>query len=221
MNGHPTHPAHHPLGGLPIPNHHADHPGFSGATGLFAAVSFLFGRDRAAQLAIELSGLRSGDRLVDVGCGPGVAVSRARAIGAVATGVDPSPVMLRVARARWRSGSGVDWRIGTAEAIPIADEHADVVWSLSTVHHWADVDAGIAEARRVLAPGGRLLVMERCIRDTNAHGTASHGWTPEQSESFAEHCRRHGFTDVAVGTHPGQPTILSVVAHRPETDPVE
>ena len=198
---------------LPVPNHHASHPGFSGASGLLAAVSFLFGRDPAAQVAIELAQLRPGDRVVDVGCGPGIAARRARALGADVIGVDPAPVMLRVARVRWRSDRGVAWRIGTAESLPVDDGWAQVVWSLSTVHHWADIDAGLAEARRVLAPGGRLVVLERRIQDTNAEGTASHGWTIEQSESFADICRRHGFSDVTAGVHTARSAVLSVVAH--------
>lgn len=206
---------------LTVPNHHAAHPGFSGPRGLLAAVSFLVGRDHAADLAIELADLRSGDRLVDVGCGPGVAVRRARAIGAEAIGVDPARVMLCFARLRWRSGPGIDWRLGTAESLPVDDGWAQVVWSLATVHHWADVDAAVAEARRVLTPGGRLVVLERRIPDTQARGTASHGWTPDQSESFAEHCRRHRFANVTVSTHPGPTTILSVVAHLPATDRIE
>jgi ubiquinone/menaquinone biosynthesis C-methylase UbiE len=177
-------------------------------------VAFLFGRDHAAQLAIELSGLGSGDRLVDVGCGPGVAVRRATKLGAEAIGVDPAPVMLRVARLRWRGDAHADWRIGTAETLPVEDGWAQVVWSLATVHHWSDVDAGLDEAHRVLAPGGRLVVLERRIHDTNASGTASHGWTLEQSRSFAEHCRRHGFTDVDADVHAGRRTMLSVVARR-------
>lgn len=61
-------------------------------------MSFLFGGDRAAQLAIDLSELDAGERLVDIGCGPGIAVRHARARGAEVIGVDPAPVMLRVAR---------------------------------------------------------------------------------------------------------------------------
>ena len=216
MNPHSTHVAHTELGAIPAPNHHATHPGFSGARGLVAAVTFLFGRGHAAQLAMQLSGLRPGDRLVDVGCGPGFAVQRARTYGAEVVGVDPAPVMLGVARARWRRDPGIEWRTGTAESLPVADGWANVVWSIATVHHWADVDAALAEARRVLAPGGRLVALERRIHDVNAGGTASHGWTVEQSESFAEHCRQRGFTNVSVGTQPGRMTVLSVVADAPE-----
>lgn len=212
MNIRHTDPARREPGPLPVPNHHATHPGFAGVSGLVAAVSFLFGRRTAADLAIELSGLRSGDRLVDVGCGPGVAVQRAAAIGVEAIGVDPARMMLRVARARWRRVSGVDWRVGTAESLPVEDGWAQVVWSLATVHHWAAVDAALAEAHRVLAPGGRLVALERRIRDTAATGTASHGWTVEQANSFAAHCRHQGFADVTVAEHAGSTTMLSVVA---------
>ena len=134
-------------------------------------------------------------------------------MGAEAIGVDPARVMLRVARARWGSHACVDWRVGTAESLPVEDDWAQVVWSLSTVHHWASVDDAIVEAHRVLAPGGRLVALERRIDDTNAPGTASHGWTPQQAESFAEHCRAHGFVNVTVLAHDSPTTILSVVVH--------
>ena len=168
----------------PVPNHHADHAGFSGFSGLVAAVGFLSGREPAGRLAIELSGLTSGDRLVDVGCGPGAAAQLARREGAQVIGVDPAPVMLRVAKLRWRS-SGIIWRLGTAESVPVDDGWADVVWSLATVHHWVDIDTGLDEVCRVLAPGGRLVALERRITDPDADGVASHGWTAEQAESFA------------------------------------
>jgi SAM-dependent methyltransferase len=215
MDTHSTHSTHSEHIADAVPNHHCTHSGFSGPSGLVAAVSFLFGRDRAAQLAIELSELHAGERLVDIGCGPGIAANYARARGAEVIGVDPAPVMLRVARLRWGTRPDMSWRIGAAESLPVGDNWAQVVWSLATVHHWRDINAGLTEARRVLAPAGRLVAVERRIHDTNATGTASHGWTEEQSESFADHCRRHGFVDVAVTTHAGPSTLLSVVAHLP------
>ncbi|MEZ5135106.1 MAG: methyltransferase domain-containing protein [Acidimicrobiales bacterium] len=117
--------------------------------------------------------------------------------------------------ARWRSDDEVTWASGTAESLPVDDGWATVVWSLSTVHHWADVDAGLDEARRVLAPDGRLVVLEHRIRDHAATGHAGHGWTAEQADAFGALCRRHGFADVAVDDHPGgRGTTLSVVARR-------
>ncbi len=200
---------------LPVPNHHADHPGFSGLNGHLKAIAFLFGRDDSARLAIELAGLQNGDRVVDVGCGPGGAVHLAHQAGAEAIGVDPSSAMLRVARLRWRTGDRVAWRVGTAESVPADDGWATVYWSLATVHHWSDVDAGLREAARVLGPGGRLVAIERRIERTDAEGVESHGWTTEQAESFAELCRRHGFLDVRTGSHPVRGESLSVVATRP------
>jgi ubiquinone/menaquinone biosynthesis C-methylase UbiE len=109
-------------------------------------------------------------------------------------------------------GRGVDYRAGAAEALPVDDAAADVVWALATVHHWPDLDAGLREAARVLRPGGRFLVIEKRTRP-GATGLASHGWTPEQAEAFAERCRNHGFADVAVGEHrAGRRPSLSVLA---------
>jgi ubiquinone/menaquinone biosynthesis C-methylase UbiE len=75
-----------------------------------------------------------------------------------------------------------------------------VAWSLKTVHHWKDVTAGLAELRRVLAPSGRLLVIERRV-EPGATGLASHGWTGPQAESFAAQCRAAGLGGVRVDQH--------------------
>src|SRR4051812_20226328 len=100
------------------PNHHAHYPGFAGIGGLLAAVSFTVGRGGDADLAIRLAGVGPGDDVVDVGCGPGVAVRRAAASAASVVGVDPAPVMLRVAGVltRGRASSTVRYLEGGAEA---------------------------------------------------------------------------------------------------------
>src|SRR5438105_14898638 len=115
------------------PNHHADHPGFSGITGLVAAIAFTRGRDPDATLAIRLAELTIGDRLVDVGSGPGVAARRAASLGAEVVAVDPAAVMLRVGRLANRA-KGLRYAHGAAEALPVADGWASVIWSLATVH---------------------------------------------------------------------------------------
>jgi ubiquinone/menaquinone biosynthesis C-methylase UbiE len=202
----------------PAPNHHAHHPGFSGVTGLLIGLSFASGRQPVAQLAAELAAVGSDDRVVDIGCGPGSAVREALRRGATATGVDPAAVMLRLARLLTRNPRA-SWLPGAAESLPLPDGSVTVAWSLSTVHHWNDIDRGLAEGHRVLVPGGRFLVTERRIR-RGATGHASHGWTIDQAEAFAERCSAAGLVDVAVATHtPGNRPTLAVQATKQLTPP--
>ena len=145
------------------PNHHGDHAGFAGISGWLAALSMRIGRSGDAQLAIDLTALAPGEHVLDIGCGPGVAARAAAARGAVVTGIDPADVMLRVARRDDRQGA-VTWKRGAAEALPVPDGSCDVVWSLATVHHWPDLDGGLAEVRRVLSADGRFLAIERRVK---------------------------------------------------------
>lgn len=199
-------------------NHHGDHPGFAGVTGsLFAAIFLLTGRTHA-RLAADIAQVSAADRLVDIGCGPGNAVRTAARRGAQATGVDPSHSMLQIARLSTRFGRGhrsqVRWAQGSAESLPVPTASATIVWALATVHHWRDVPAGLAEIHRVLAPGGRLLAIER-QSEPGASGFASHGWTAEQAESFAALCRSAGLVDVTVDARAsGRRPVWTVTASR-------
>lgn len=199
------------------PNHHAHHPGFAGPKGLaLAAAMAVHGRDRA-RLAVRLAAVGPADTAVDVGSGPGGAVRLAARTGATAVGVEPSRVMRLVALVLSLGRRGTRYLDGTAEAVPLPDDVATVVWSVATVHHWQDVDAGIGEARRLLQPGGRFLAVERhTVPD--AQGTASHGWTPAQAEVFADRCRAAGFDDLRVEEHrAGDMDVLAVFATAPAT----
>jgi ubiquinone/menaquinone biosynthesis C-methylase UbiE len=198
-----------------VPNHHADYAGFSGLAGLVAALSMVVGRDDDARLAARLSGTAPGDVVVDVGCGPGVAARYAAGLGASVTGVDPARVMLRVARLLTRRSENIRYIEGTAEALPAADDSTSVVWSIATVHHWADIDAGLEEAARVLRPGGRLVAIERQT-SPGARGHAAHGWTDAQAEAFADRGREHGFLDLRVERNTsGRRSTVSVIGTAP------
>jgi ubiquinone/menaquinone biosynthesis C-methylase UbiE len=204
-------------------NHHAGHPGFAGVTGLFAGLAMILRGRSVAQLVADLAAVSAADDVVDVGCGPGSAVREAARRGARVTGVDPAPVMLRVAQALARDRPGISWAEGTAEDLRLPSESATVVWALATIHHWLDVTAGLAEVKRVLAAGGRFLALERHVHP-GATGLASHGWTDQQAEAFAGQCRAAGFEDVRIERHkPDRRAVFVIRATRPSPpsgDPV-
>jgi ubiquinone/menaquinone biosynthesis C-methylase UbiE len=179
--------------------------------GVVAALSMMTGRMGDARLAVRLSGLQAGETVVDVGCGPGAAVRHAAALGATVIGVDPASIMLRVARLLTRPSARVRYVEGTAEDAPVAAGSADVVWSIATAHHWADVDAALGETRRMLSTGGRFVVIEKRTV-AGARGHASHGWTEAQAAAFGQRCADHGFADVRVEEAIGRGPALAVVA---------
>ncbi|HEY3893972.1 MAG TPA: class I SAM-dependent methyltransferase [Pseudonocardiaceae bacterium] len=198
-----------------VANHHADHPGFAGVGGLLIGLIMSAAGGAVARLVADLASVSGTDRVIDIGCGPGTAAREAARRGASVTGVDPAPVMLRLARALTRHRSRLSWTEGTAEDLRLPDGSATVAWSLATVHHWRDLTAGLAECKRVLSPGGRFLAVER-RSPPGATGLASHGWTEQQAESFATQCRGAGFDDVHVERHqPGRRPLFVVTAIRP------
>ena len=197
------------------PNHHAGQGHFSGLGGLLAGLSMTVGRRTSSRLAARLSDAGPGDHVVDVGCGPGSAARAAARLGARVTGVDPAPVMLRLARRLTRANDRITYVEGAAEALPLADGTASVLWSIASVHHWADLARGLREVDRVLAPGGRFVAIEKEARP-GATGHASHGWTDEQAAAFADACRAEGLADVRIerGERRGR-GLVAVVAATP------
>jgi len=102
---------------------------------------------------------RPGDTVLDLCCGTGdVALALARR-GATVTGIDFSHAMLDVARRR-HAPTGVQFIHGDAMQLPFPDASADIVTVASGLRNVADVDRALAEWRRVLRPGGRLVVLE-------------------------------------------------------------
>jgi SAM-dependent methyltransferase len=96
-------------------------------------------------------GIGSGDRVLDVACGSGLAIELARLRGAVCAGIDASPRLVAVARLR---NPDSDVRIGDMNALPWDPESFDVVTSFRGI--WGTTPAATTEARRVLRPGGRV-----------------------------------------------------------------
>lgn len=129
---------------------------------LFTKTAFLGRRDTVYRRLAALADARSGEHVLDVGCGTGAlskAMTYAVSPGGRVLGIDPSEPMCERAR---RTVPGAQFRVMAAEALDLPDESVDVVVSALAVHHIAEAarPAAFAEAARVLRPGGRLMVAD-------------------------------------------------------------
>jgi SAM-dependent methyltransferase len=106
---------------------------------------------------LDLAGDVAGRRILDVGCGAGPLAAALRERGAVVTGLDSSAKMLELARTRL--GEDADLHLADlSSALPFPDGAFDDVVAALVLHYLEDWTAPLAELRRVLAPGGRLLI---------------------------------------------------------------
>jgi ubiquinone/menaquinone biosynthesis C-methylase UbiE len=191
---------------------------------LVTAVLFAGRRRQAFRVLGVASGARSGDRILDVGSGTGYFVRMLADIagprGSV-VGVDAAPEMIAHASSRSRSAANVSFEVGSAGALSFPDSSFDVVVSSLTMHHVAAAEqlAAVQEMRRVLRPGGRLLIAE-------FQAPAGHAWKlllgPTGLTAMG-HAVPHveglvvvaGFTEIERGTVP--PVLQYIRATRPIT----
>lgn len=156
------------------------------------------GAPLAADL-IEVASLRAGERVLDVACGTGVvtrlAATRVGKAGSVA-GLDVNPGMLSVARSVTPVDAAIDWYETSAEAMPLSDGAFDVVLCQMGLQFVADKLQALKEMRRILGPGGRVVL--------NFPGP-----TPELFAAFADALARHidpkcaGFVKLVFSMHNG------------------
>lgn len=150
-----------------------------------------------AERLLSVAALRPGERVLDVGCGTGV-VTRlaAERVGpeGVVSGLDVDPAMLAVARSVAPPSSGIEWHAASAESMPLPDGTFDAVLCQMSLQFVPERLAALEEMRRVLAPGGRLVL--------NVPGPASPPF-----ESLAEAMGRHvspeavGFVQAVFALH--------------------
>src|SRR5262245_19392880 len=126
-----------------------------------------FGRAPALRRkTVELARIAPGERMLDVGCGPGrLAILAATVAGPAGEvcGIDPAPEMIALAhRNAARAGVEVHFEVGVIEALPYEDDRFDVVLSSLMLHHLPDEvkRRGFADVRRVLKPAGRFMAVD-------------------------------------------------------------
>ena len=129
---------------------------------------------------LRLLALTAGEAVLDIGSGPGLlATELAQAVGPAGRvcGIDVSDSMLTLAggRAVPAGSAPVEYRHGGANAVPYPDGSFDAAVATQVLEYVADIPAALAEAWRVLRPGGRLLIM-----DTDWDSIVWHSTNPDR-----------------------------------------
>lgn len=164
-------------------------------------------------------------RVADLGCGDGyLAIETSRWASSVVA-VDRSEAVLERARAlgERRRATNIEWKRGELEQLPLADDSVDLALLSQALHHAIDPARAIAEAVRIVVPGGRVLVLElreheeSWVRDKL--GDLALGFSESQLRQLLTN---GGLTDVRTtigASKPGDPfVVLLAIGHKPPTD---
>jgi len=165
--------------------------------------------------AVGLLGAEPTDRVLEIGCGPGIAIralSR-RATHGLVYGVDHSAVMVRQATRRnaeaVRAGRVV-LRLGAAEHLPAFAEPFDKVLAVNNMGMWHEPDEGLQALHRLMRPGGRIAIVSqpRCPGAT-AETTAAAG------RAIAARLTAAGFMRIRSDTLALPPPVICVLGEVP------
>jgi SAM-dependent methyltransferase len=161
--------------------------------------------------AVSLLDVRRDDRVLEIGFGPGLAISELSriAVEGYVWGIDHSELMLRWARRRNADGlrrGVVDLRLGSVDELPEFDTPLDKILAVNTMLFWSAPVARLAELRCLLRPGGLIAV---------AHQPRGPGATDETSavkgREIAAALDRAGFSEVRLETMRLKPAVVCAV----------
>ncbi len=155
-------------------------------------------------------------RVADIGCGDGYLAIEASRWATSVVAIDRSEAVLDRARAlgRRRKAANVAWKRGELEKLPLRDNSVDVALLSQALHHAISAEKAVAEAARIVVPGGRVLILELRKHDEGwvreKLGDHSLGFTEDQLETLLTDA---GLTDVrtAVGaSKAGDPFVVLI-----------
>jgi ubiquinone/menaquinone biosynthesis C-methylase UbiE len=181
----------------------------------------LFGARLSSQALLGL--LPDAWTVADLGCGTGAVLAELAPHVAQVIGVDASEEMLAAARVRVGDVCNVDLRRGTLEALPLGDGSVDAAVMMLVLHHVPSPSAALAEAHRVLKPGGRLLLVDMAPHDREEYRQRmGHVWLGFSDDQVRRLLESTGFasvrlTPVTPATDAKGPGLFSAVASRSRT----
>ena len=141
--------------------------------GLRAKISWLLKLPKFWNSPLSKEVIRSidpqkGENVLDIGAGMGPASVEAASRGAHVVAIDPSRFMRAILgfRRQFQKDPGlITVEAGAAEKIPLSKRSTDVVCAVNAIHHWTDLEGSIEEIARVIAPGGRVLLVDEDFTD--------------------------------------------------------
>src|SRR5437764_1559224 len=149
--------------------------------------------------AVRQLELTPSDRVLEVGFGGGVTLPSLIAGAAFVGGVDRSRDMVRRAKAMFSeavSAGRADFREGNVEDLPFEASSFGKVCTVNTIYFWSSLDAGFAEIRRVLLPGGRVVVGFVPKERMDSMGMRADIFTSRAPEDVVTALKKAGFSDV-------------------------
>jgi SAM-dependent methyltransferase len=162
----------------------ADYDGFAEAYAAETESNLINGH-YARPAILELAGDVAGRRILDLGCGAGPLFEALRDRGAVVTGIEPSAKMLELAVQRLGDGAALR-QADLKDPLPFPDDAFDDAVASLVLHYLEDWTAPLAELRRVLVPGGRLIVaVNHPFVYKLAHPEGDYFTTHEYAEEYA------------------------------------
>jgi ArsR family transcriptional regulator len=145
-------------------------------------------------------------RVADLGCGTGELTALLAPHVARIVGVDASAEMLASAERRLAGQPNVELRLGTLEAVPLPSHGFDLATMALVLHHLSDPARALSEARRVLVPGARLLIIDMLPHDRAEYQQQmGHVWLGFSESQMASALTQAGFASVRVRALPIDP----------------
>jgi ArsR family transcriptional regulator len=174
---------------------------------------------------MALAGLLDGDWTVaDLGAGTGQTAAALAPFVERVIAVDDSEAMLAAARARLADLDNVEVRAGRLEELPLLDSEADAATLVLVLHHLAEPPLALAEAWRILAPGGKLLVVDMLPHEHEDYRQKmGHVWMGFSRAQMLGWLQEAGFEALRYQPLPADPeakgpTLFAATGRRPRGD---